>query len=131
MASTLEFYPLPTQTFPLTGNEYTIRNIGRYLQNPVDVTLSAQGFGGIDARINANNLIISESGVLSEQPFVVLTATRGTEVVKRIMDLVFTRASSPADQPSAAVHPSAGCAAFCSCAAQVMMFNLLQQLSLL
>ena len=114
MAATLEFYPLPTQTFPLTGHDYTIRNIRRYLQNPVDVTLEAEGFGGLEARIIGNNLIISQTGVLADQPYVVLTATRGNEVVKRTMDLIFAggfdgvlEQPSAAEQPSEASQPSA------------------------
>ena len=115
MAATLEFYPLPTQTFPLTGHDYTIRNIRRYLQNPVDVTLEAEGFGGLDAQVVGNNLIISQIEALSDQPFVVLTATRGHEVVKRTMDLLFAGGSSgvleqPSEtvQPSSAIQPSDG-----------------------
>ena len=72
----LEWRPIPDFVAEQTGQDYTIRNIKQYLVNPIGVGVTAEGFGGVSATISGNNLIISEFGTLTDNPYIVLTASR-------------------------------------------------------
>ena len=90
----LAWYPVPSFVDVRAGHIYIIRNIRRYLKDAIGVTLEAEGFGGIDAELTGNNLVLSVSGTLSDSPYVVLKASRDGEVARELFDV---RLISPVD----------------------------------
>ena len=78
MSKRLQWYPIPDFVFNKNddGNDYVVRQIGRFLVNPIGVGVTAEGFGGVSATISGNNLIINEFGTWTDNPYVVLTASR-------------------------------------------------------
>ena len=96
MANILGWKPIPPFTFNENdAGEYRRRQIGRYLVNPREATISAEGHGGITASVVRNTLVINESGTLSDDPYVVLTATRDSDIARVSVPVQIFTAQQP------------------------------------
>ena len=104
----LEWRPIPDFVAEKTGQDYTIRNIKQYLINPIGVGVTAEGFGGVSATISGNNLIITEFGTPTDNPYIVLTASRpvspaaylpaDTEIARTFINVrLIPKATTPED----------------------------------
>ena len=91
MAVNLRFYPLGKFIFEEkeAGAENIVPAVAGFLENPTEAVVTAEGFGGIDARVVRNRLVITISGTL-DNPYVVLTAQRETEPpVRKVVNVLF------------------------------------------
>ncbi|MYA99777.1 hypothetical protein F4X90_08865, partial [Candidatus Poribacteria bacterium] len=81
----LRWFRIPDILIKRGTNRHIIFGIRAYLQYSVGVVASARGVGGINAAVEHENLVITWTGSLPKNAYVVLVATRGTEINETIV----------------------------------------------